>query len=318
MMNQAILDFAKQFRFTPKIENGPLRKYKKFIVAGMGGSHWSVDLIKCLLPELQISIHSDYGLPKYDLTKSLIIVSSYSGDTEESISVFHEAMERKLPVVAVTVGGQLLDLAKNSKIPYVQIPNTGIQPRSAIALSFMAMLKVMKQRELARQGAGLEKIIKPAEIEAAGKRLAGLLSGHVPIIYSSQTNYVLAHNWKIKFNETGKVPAFCNVFPELNHHEMTGFDVKDASRHLSEKFHFVFLKDDDDHPQVQKRMDITAKLYRDRNLPVEILMLQGQSRVEKMFSSLVLADWTAYHTGEGYGLETEQVPMVEEFKGLIQ
>ena len=129
---------------------------------------------------------------------------------------------------------------------------------------------------------------------------------------------MLAHNWKIKFNETGKVPAFCNVFPELNHHEMTGFDVQDASRHLSEKFHFVFLKDDDDHPQVQKRMDITAKLYRDRNLPVEILMLQGQSRVEKMFSSLVLADWTAYHTGEGYGLETEQVPMVEEFKGLIQ
>ena len=87
---------------------------------------------------------------------------------------------------------------------------------------------------------------------------------------------------------------------------------------LSAKIHFVFLKDPTDHPQVQKRMDITAKLYQDRGLPVEILELKGENETHKIFSSLVLADWAAYYTGEGYGLETEQVPMVEEFKGLIK
>ena len=78
------------------------------------------------------------------------------------------------------------------------------------------------------------------------------------------------------------------------------------------------MKDPTDHPQVQKRMDITAKLYQDRGLPVEILELKGENETHKIFSSLVLADWAAFYTAEGYGLESEQVPMVEEFKGLIK
>ncbi|MDP2650929.1 MAG: SIS domain-containing protein, partial [bacterium] len=91
----------------------------------------------------------------------------------------------------------------------------------------------------------------------------------------------------------------------------------DGTRELSEKIHFIFLKDGDDHPKIKKRMEVLAKLYRDRGLPVLALELGGTTRLHKIFSSLILADWTAYHLALKYNVEPEQVPMVEEFKKLI-
>lgn len=316
MMREAILNFPKQFRFRPKVENGPLRKYRKFIVAGMGGSHLAADIIKTLRPELDITIHSDYGLPGPG-RGALVIASSYSGNTVETIDAFEKAVSANLPVAAIAVGGKLLELAKKHEVPYIQLPDTGIQPRSALGFSMKAMLKLMKQTELLKETQELAKLLKPKELEQAGQALAQKLKDRVPVIYSSAGNLSVAYNWKIKFNETGKIPAFYNVLPELNHNEMTGFDVKDASRELSSKFYFILLRDDADHPQVQKRMVVLEKLYRDRSLPVEVIEMNGQSPLERIFNSLLLADWTALYTAQGYGLEAEQVPMVEEFKKLI-
>jgi len=110
------------------------------------------------------------------------------------------------------------------------------------------------------------------------------------VIYSSKRNVAVAYNWKIKFNETGKIPAFYNVFPELNHNEMTGLDVREATKELSKNFHFIFLKDETDHPKIQTRMDITKKLYEDRGLAVEILQLQGNDIFHKIFSTLFFCD----------------------------
>ncbi|MBI2506768.1 MAG: bifunctional phosphoglucose/phosphomannose isomerase, partial [Candidatus Colwellbacteria bacterium] len=139
----------------------------------------------------------------------------------------------------------------------------------------------------------------------------------IPIIYSSRRNIALAYNWKIKFNETGKAPAFYNTFPELNHNEMTGFDVQETTRELSDKMFFIFLKDEDDHPKITKRMEVLERLYRDRKLSVAVVSLEGNSKMEKIFNSLTLADWTAYYTAKRYNVEPEQVPMVEEFKKLL-
>lgn len=336
MMDQAIRDFAKQFKFRPKIEGGKVKKYKRYIIAGMGGSHLAGDVIKSLKPELDIVVHSDYGLPgtfnpslspferspvgrqkEREKKQTLLIVSSYSGNTEETIDALETAFANNLPAVAIATGGKLLEFAKARSVPYIQVPDTGIQPRSALGFSVMAMLKVMKQSQLLKEASGLSQILRPQNYGQWGKQLAERLGGRVPVIYASARNYSLVYNWKIKFNETGKIPAFCNVFPELNHNEMTGWDVKDATRGLAEKFYFLFLSDDSDPPKLRRRMEITAKLYRDRGLPVEMIPLRGESAIERIFNSLLLADWAAYYTAENYGLESEQVPMVEELKKLI-
>lgn len=321
-MHETIKNFAKQFQYEPEV-NGRLQLdgIRTFIAVGMGGSHLAADILNNYDPTFNIVIHRNYGLPPLPndvLRSSLIIANSYSGNTEEVLDAFDVALKQKLNLCAISVGGKLLELARKHKVPFIQMPDTGIQPRSALGFHTKALLKIMgKEKELA-EITQLADLLKSQDLEAQGKELAERIKDKVPVVYASEANQAIAYNWKIKFNETGKIPAFYNVFSELNHNEMTGFDIKDSSRHLSQNFMFFLLTDKDDYPQIQKRMGILKKLYEDRSLQVEVLELIGKNKLHKIFSSLVLADWIAYYTAMQYNLEPEQVPMVEEFKKLIK
>lgn len=318
-MKTAILEFVKQFEFKPEVTNvDKLGEYKKFVVCGMGGSHLAADLLKRWQPSLDLVIHSNYGLPSQDLSDRLIIFSSYSGNTEEVLSGYEEAKKAGLKMAVVCVGGKLLEMAEADGILYVQMPDTGIQPRSALGFSLLSLMKLMDLEDGLEQAGELANSLQPAELESTGKKLAEKIKDQAPVIYSSELNQSIAYNWKIKLNETGKIPAFYNVFPELNHNEMNGFDAVESNKHLSNNFYFIFLTDEDDHPKIQKRMAVMEKLYRDRGLKVEVLELTGGSVLEKIFTSLILADWLSVYTAELYGLESEQVPMVEEFKRMIR
>ena len=322
MMRDAIEDFAKQFAYDPLVVHAEkLPRVDAFVVAGMGGSHWAADLLKIWKPDLNVTIHSDYGMPLHIkpewLSRMLFIASSYSGNTEEPIDAYQRAGEHGAMRVVVAAGGKLLAMAKVDGVPYIQLPDTGIQPRSALGFSMKALLKIMGEQDALLEISRLSDTLKPAGYEAEGKALAEKIKGCVPVIYASARNAAIAQNWKIKFNETGKIPAFSNVFPELNHNEMTGFDVSDATRDLSRNFFFIFLKDVADDPRIIKRMGVTEDMYRNRGLQTTALDMRSASVFEKIFSSLLVADWAAYYTAEAYGLESEQVPMVEEFKKLI-
>lgn len=322
MMRDAIKNFSKQFAFGPVVENAEkLKQYEGFIMAGMGGSHLVADLLRVWKPELDVTVHSDYGFPtdlKPEwLERMLFIASSYSGNTEETLDAYEEAGKKGMARAAIAVGGKLLARAKEDGVPFVQIPDTGIQPRLALGFSLKAFFKILGEENTLVELTALAQTFQPTEYESPGKELAERLKGFVPVIYASRRNSAIAYNWKIKFNETGKIPAFMNVFPELNHNEMTGFDVAPSTAGLSRHFYFIFLKDPADDERIVRRMTTTAQLYSDRGLPVEVVEISGVSIFEKIFSSLLLADWAAYYTAEGYGVESEEVPMVEEFKKLI-
>lgn len=320
-MHDAIKDFNSQFVYEPRIENKEkLIKPRWYIVAGMGGSHLAADLLKAWNPYLPLLVHKNYGLPKVPneiLKNSMVIASSYSGNTEETLDVYEEARKKDISCAAMSIGGKLLERAKKDGIPYIQMPNSGIQPRSALGFSVKALLALMDKKEALLEISKLASNLKPSDFEGEGKALAKKLKNYVPVIYSSEQNEPIAYNWKIKFNETGKIPSFYNVFSELNHNEMTGFDVKENTRNLTKQFHFILLKDETDHPRVQKRMAILENLYKDRNLPVTAVELNGNDIFYKIFSSLLVADFAAYHTAKEYGLEPAEVPMIEEFKKLV-
>jgi len=320
-MEKAIKDFAKQFSYEPVIENASQWKsYERFVVLGMGGSHLAGDLLKMWDPLLPLLSHRDYGLPPFsetELKQCLIIASSYSGNTEEPLDAFMRARDKGYAVAAVSIGGTLLELAKSMGIPFIQMPDTGIQPRLALGFSLRALLKLLGKEDALRETATLSSTLDPLRYERQGKEIAARIKGKIPLIYASSRNLPLAYTWKIKFNETGKMPAFYNVFPELNHNEMTGFDANDQTRHFSKWFHVFLLKDPNDHPRILKRMDVLKHLYQERGIVVEALDLEGESVFHKVASSLVLADWAAFYTAEQYGLEAEEVPMVEELKRII-
>ncbi len=321
MMYESLKNFYKQFEFVPVLENAKgLKKAASFIVGGMGGSNLAADLLKIWHPELDIYSHRNYGLPsisKKNLKQSLFITSSYSGNTEETIDGFQKANRNKMPIAVIAAGGKLLDLARKNKKPYIQLPH-GIQPRTAIGYAFMALLKMTGDAVRLREATSLAILLRSTEYERAGKTLAKKLKGNIPVIYASERNAALAYNWKIRINESGKVPAFANIFPELNHNEMTGFDVKESTRELSHKCFFIFLKDANDNPRILKRMNVTERLYRERGLPVEVVIVNGKNPAHKIFSSLLIADWTGYYLAKEYDIDPEQVPMVEEFKKLIR
>jgi glucose/mannose-6-phosphate isomerase len=321
-MYEIIKNFNKQFEYQPQIEGSlSLDGVRNFIAVGMGGSHLAADILNSYDPSFNILVHKNYGLPSLPeetLKQSLIVLNSYSGNTEEVIDSFYLVLEKKLKMVSITYNGKLLELSKEHNIPFVKLPEPKVQPRLALGFHTKALLKILNKEKELKEISELVYLLQPEEFEEQGRDLAQKIKNKIPIIYASEKNQAIAYIWKIKFNETSKIPAFYNVFPELNHNEMTSFDVKETTRNLSQNFIFLILFDEEDHPKIQKRMKILKKLYEERNLKVEISKLEGQNRFHKIFSSLILADWTSYYLAKEYGVEPEEVPMVEEFKKLME
>ncbi len=320
-MKTAILNFSKQLAYQPVIEQKKnLNKKKQFIVLGMGGSHLAADLLQEVAPNLPLTIHSDYGLPAVSTTTlrdSLIIASSYSGNTEEVIDGFHEARKKKAALAVIAVGGKLIELAKKHRVPYIELPNTGIQPRSALGFSLVALLAFTGQTAIQKELKIVSQKLKPAAFKLAGKKVARFLQNRIPVIYTAEQYKSIAYNWKIKLNENTKIPAFYNCVPELNHNEMNGFDIVESTRHLSSSMSFVFLVDRTDLSKNKKRLQILKTLYEARGLPVLQVELNGKSVLEKALRSLLVADWASVYLADYYGIDPEPVPLVEEFKRLV-
>src|SRR3989338_4591664 len=134
----------------------------------------------------------------------------------------------------------------------------------------------------------------------------------MPVICSSGSNAGLARYWKISFNETAKLPSFYNFVPELNHNEMVGFSSQIFENKLNHKFAFVFLNDPDDEPRIQKRMAATKKVFEDRGFTTLNVDLVGPSLWHKSFAGILTAMWTSYFFAEYYGVDPEDISMIEE------
>ncbi len=321
MLEDTIKNFPKQLNYTPIIENADnFKKLSKFIVCGMGGSNLAAGIIKSWKPELDIIIHRDYGLPemkKTGLKDYLVIVSSYSGNTQETISAFQESQARKLSSLVIATGGKILELAQEHGTPYIQIPKTNDNPRFAIGYSINATLKAMGEESILNDINGEVTLLKAEDYERAGRELAEKLQNKIPLIYSSGQNSGLARYWKISFNETTKIPAFYNFLPELNHNEMLGFSSQIFDGKLNHKFAFIFLNDPDDEPHIQHRMTATKKFLEDRGFVVLPVDLSGPSLWHKSFAGILIAMWTSYFLAEYYGVDPEDISMIEEFKKML-
>ncbi len=317
-MREQILRYQEQFEFEPKIENADKLKgnYQNFILAGMGGSHLSAGLIQIFRPGINLSIHSDYGLPNFEdeiFNKSLLIASSYSGNTEEVLDFFESAYSKGYDVAVVTSGGKLLELAKEREIPYIEMPNIGIQPRLALGFSSLAVASFV-DNGLAEELKSLASGLDPETMVEQADQLANQIGNKIPVIYTSNLNLNLGYIWKITLNETAKIPASSNVFPELNHNEMQAFDIHNDS---GNDFMFFIIHDSEDHPKIELRMRTVEDLLEERGYKVLSLSLEGENIAEKIFNSLVLIHLIAVKIAENNGADPESVPLIEEFKKRV-
>lgn len=318
-MEEQVLHFAEQFAWEPEVlraEHLPADTAHLF-VCGMGGSHLGARLLLRHDPTLDISIHSDYGLPRAPrerLRSALIVLSSYSGETEETLDAARAAVEAGLAVAVVTTGGALAQFAEERSLPLILMPKQSVEPRMAVGAFMLAFARLMRN-------AGLEKEIRQAgarvdaeQGRAGGEALAKRLVGSIPVIYTSTANAPLAYFWKIAFNETSKVPAFYNLFPEVCHNELSGFDNADHTRAFSSRLHPLFLNDSDDHPRITKRMRLMKELFAARDFSASDVELAGGNGLEKAFSGVLAGVWTAIALAKEYQAPDAATPLIAEFK----
>lgn len=305
-------------------------QFKAIMISGMGGSALPGNLFRIYLQDLfrtsrptqpPLSIYQNrfYTLPPESYQDCLNFICSYSGNTEETIAAFEEALAHRLPCIGLSSGGAIEAMCRAQDIPHIKLPmpTESFQPRVGTGYFFGALFQILVNQGLVPDMT--QALLKEAEdlkeqlpdIEAAGQALAQTLVGKTPVIYATPKYKSVAMVWKIKFNENAKTPAFWNFFPELNHNEMVGFTLPQAL------FHILMLRDPDDHPSNYKRFAVTADLLRARGVEVTILDMQGKSVYAKIFRSILLSDFASYYLAFEYGENPTPVHMVEELKKLL-
>src|SRR3989344_7093771 len=312
VFEKLIVDFPKQFNFEPQVENAEnLPKSESFVGGGMGGSHLAADLIKAAEPSLDLIIHKNYGLPELptreNLTEKLFIAISYSGDTEETLDFAEQALMKKFALAVISKGGKLIAFAKKNNLPYIVLPEANMPPRMATGFIMTALLRLMRRKNEIAALRAARFVVEPR------KKIADIIGNKIPLFYASEQNTAIANFWKIIINETGKRPAFANVFPDLNHNEMASF--ADADR--IGDFAFIFIKDTNDHPRIIKRMLITKQMFSELSGNVLEINLTGLGHFEKIINSAILAHWTAYFIAQSKKADPLATAMIEKFKNLI-
>lgn len=325
-LRQVIIDSPKQIAKglelakNIKIEGD----FKSLEISGMGGSSLPANILRIYLNDLylknpeknkRLGIFQNrfYSLPYEAYNNCLNFFSSYSGNTEETISSFKEALKNNLPCVGFTAGGKILEMCQKNNTPYILLPK-GIQPRYATGYFFASMLQVLSNIRLVENNSReLENLsekltVSMEELENKGKELAQKLVGKTPVIYASAKFKSLAMTWKIKINENAKTPAFYNFYPELNHNEMVGYTLPQG------KFHIITLLDKKDHPQNIKRMRITANLLKEKGVETTIIEMENDNIFNTIFSTILLGDWVSYYLALAYNQDPTPVDMVEDLK----
>jgi glucose/mannose-6-phosphate isomerase len=325
-MEVVIVNSPQQFRDGIQVgaaldwkPSGPIMN---MCLAGMGGSWMAGALLgESGLLRVPLVIHRGYGLPSSAQKETLIIASSFSGNTEETLSAYDEARVRRLQIIALAAGGELERKAAEDGVPFLKIaanPPT-MQPRSAtgygvgILGAFCARLGLASAETpnlLTRLAEYLDHVMP--EARQRGEALGTELSSTTPIIYASDQYADVARIIKIKINENAKTPAFWNVFPELNHNELIGWTQPHGP------FHALLLRDNEDHPRVLKRIEITAALLQKTGVSVTIVPIEGGSRLEKVFETLLIGDWCSYRLALELGTDPSPVGMVEELKRALK
>ncbi len=317
----------------------PAGSFRSLLLAGMGGSWMAGALVdEARLCRVPIHVHRDYGLPDpLRLDDPLVIASTFSGNTQETLSAYDAARERGLPIVAVTrrsfddpatgetVDGRLAQRARRDHdshpVGLVRIPADppSMQPRCATGYTFGILVGMLDRLGLAEPGAvaaveamegPLGEFVGPARETA--KRLLPELREATPVIYSSRRYATVARIFKIKINEHAKTAAFWNFFPELNHNEMIGWTRRQGP------FHLVLLRDADDSPCVLRRMDLARSILAEGGLESSVVPIEGSSLVEKIFRTMLVGDWTAYELALAAGVDPTPVPIVESFKRRLK
>lgn len=300
------------------------------IIAGMGGSAIGGELLKDFTrgtAHVPVEISREYCLPAYASKKSLVLLVSYSGDTEETLSSFLDAVNRKCMVFCVSSGGNLIKYAKKLNVPHLQVQG-GMPPRAALPHMFLPLLKCMEKINMAPKVSDdfseATKVLQKVSIENApnkpanenfAKTLAQNLFDPTPVVYGFGVYRGVALRFKQQFNENAKVPAKWEAFSELNHNETMGWE---NAKELAKCYAVVFIRDKSEPVEIRSRIETTKTLMQPTVSKMFEVWAQGKSNLAKMLSTILVGDFTSVYLAMLRKVDPTPVKTVDAMKEKIE
>lgn len=301
---------------------------ENIVFSGMGGSALAALLAKTW-PGFKVpfEVTRGYHLPAHVGTKTLVIASSYSGNTEETISALHDAEKMGAHIICVSSGGKLEELAKEKGHLWVKLP-TAAQPRFAVLYSFKAFITVLEKAGFVNHDSAEKELHETAEFlknhlssfsptvptsKNLAKKLALDIIGLSPVVYGGPLMAPVAYKWKISFNENAKNVAWWNEFPEFNHNEFMGW----ASHPIDKPYAIIDLRSSFEHERIQKRFELTAKLLSGRRPSPHTIQAEGETLLEQMLYMMALGDFVSLYVALLNGINPTPVELIEKFKAEL-
>ena len=325
-MDQLIERFPAQLVEAMEIgENATILPYDQEInlvyVAGLGGSGIGGDFVaelirdECKIPYL---VGKSYTVPAYLNENTLAIISSYSGNTEETLQALKGIEASGAKVVVVTSGGKLLSIAKEKGYDHIIVPSGWPSPRACLGFSFVQQLYIMNKlgfisdkfkRELKASVDLIKFDLDSIKLEA--QKIAKQMFGTIPVLYVSDRMESVAVRLRQQINENAKMLCWHHVIPEMNHNELVGW--KDHDKRVS----VLFFMNKDDYPRNIMRMDINNKIIGDLCDTVLETYSKGQSLIEKNMYFVHLGDWISWYLSDMRGVDSIEVDVIDYLKGEL-
>jgi len=282
-------------------------RVNKVVVLGMGGSAIGGDLVRSLIEsesQIQIVVCRDYDLPRWVDDRTLVIASSYSGMTEETLSAFEQALDTPSKKLAITAGGKLKTFQESMGIPVISFEYKS-QPRAALPFSFFLILGVLqklnlildKSQEVVETLVNLNGMAarineKVPTTQNPAKKLARNLYGRLAVIYGAGITAEVAHRWKTQINENSKTMAFYEVFPELDHNSVVGYSFPEE---LTRQAFVIMLDSNLLHERTRLRFEITQKLLVQSGIYYRVLNAEDGGAMSQMLSLVLLGDYVSFY-----------------------
>lgn len=298
-------------------------KVKNIIVTGLGGSAIGGDLMSNFSRndlKLPYAVNRNYELPAYANETTLVIASSYSGNTEETISALNDAIEKKCQIICVTTGGKIDGIARANKIPVANLL-PGFQPRYALWINFFTLLKIFHTLKLVSdQTKVVKQVIDHLKIKGGeysrenneSLQFAEKLVGFVPLVYAvSDFTSVVATRMKGQFNENSKLHAFYSNYPELDHNEIMGWESFNA---IKMNLKLINILDREYHPQVAKRFQVTTQIIEKSGCEVVNLESKEKDFRLRLIDLIYLGDWATYYLAVLRGFDPTSIENINYLK----
>lgn len=333
LVYESVLSFPKQIEHTLKLARDfslpdDYKNIRNVVVAGMGGSALGArlgDSLEYKILKVPLEIVNDYHLPSYVDENTLVIASSYSGTTEETLSCYQEARKLKARVLTISSGGELADLAHKNGFPgFVFKPqfNPSNQPRLGIGYSTISLMLIMSKLDLisltpeqiGRVISAVEKSNREHCVENADNPavlLAGRLKDRIPVLIAAEHLYEATHTTKNQINENAKTFSAHFAIPELNHHLMEGLKFPQQNK---EVLFFILYVNDLYHPRIQRRFKLTKQLVEKAGIPTFEFIPQSQTRLEQVFEVIQFGNFYSFYLAILNGLDPAPIPTVDWFK----